>query len=74
MEDYTLIGRNGLSSTEKARELLDGAGINYHFAQADIDEGVLPQLIGGLTAFIGLEQIARAIYRHKRRALQPELV
>ena len=65
---YILIGREN-RDTDIARQLLSDAGVNYSFAHADISEGTLPQLVSGLSTFVGLEQISRLAKRAKRNHL-----
>ncbi len=62
---YILVGRDD-TKTELARKMLAEAGLAYRFAYADISEGPLPQLLGGVNAFIGLEQISRLAARVRR--------
>jgi hypothetical protein len=62
---YILIGRED-RDTNIARQLLSDAGVDYSFAHADISEGTLPQLVSGLSTFVGLEQISRLAKRAKR--------
>lgn len=62
---YILIGRED-RDTNIARRLLTDAGLQYSFAHADISEGTLPQLVSGLTTFVGLEQISRLAKRVQR--------
>ena len=60
-----LIGRED-RDTNIARQLLSDAGVEYRFAHADISEGTLPQLVSGLSTFVGLDQIARLAKRMQR--------
>lgn len=69
-EPFVLCGRED-EETQKAKELLDGVGIEYRFAHVESDE-LLPQLISGLTSFIGLEQIARVASYVKHKKSLPE--
>lgn len=61
---YILIGREN-RDTDIAKQLLNDAGVEYSFAHADISEGTLPQLVSGLSTFVGLEQISRLAKRAK---------
>ncbi|OHB77896.1 MAG: hypothetical protein A2Z25_07990 [Planctomycetes bacterium RBG_16_55_9] len=62
---YILVGRED-TKTVLARKMLNEAGVAYRFAYADVSEGPLPQLLGGLNTFIGLEQISRVVARVRR--------
>ncbi len=55
---YILIGDES-EDTTIAKELLDEAGIEYRFAYCRTMRGPLPQLVSGLTSFVGLGQISR---------------
>jgi len=59
---YILIGGED-RDTDIARQLLGDAGVDYSFAHADISEGTLPQLVCGLSTFVGLDQISRLAKR-----------
>ena len=61
-----LVGDEG-RDTQIAKKLLDEAGISYCFALADISEGTLPQLLSGLSNYVGLDQIGRMVERYKHR-------
>jgi len=62
---YILIGCEN-RDTDIAKQLLNDAGVEYSFAHADISEGTLPQLVSGLSTFVGLEQIFRLAKRVQR--------
>lgn len=66
---YILAGDMGQSDTRKAKELLDGAGIEYLFAAGDRMSEFLPQLSSGLVTYVGLERIANFVCRaeHERK-------
>ena len=59
---YILIGDES-EDTTVARELLDKAGIEYRFAYCRSMRGPLPQLVSGLSSFVGLGQISRVAKR-----------
>ena len=63
---YILIGDES-EDTTIARGLLDEAGIEYRFAYCRAMRGPLPQLVSGLTSFVGLGQISRIAKRSQKR-------
>lgn len=64
---YILIGDES-EDTTIAKELLDEAGIVYRFAYCRAMRGPLPQLVSGLTSFVGLGQISRIAKRAQNNA------
>ncbi len=59
---YILIGDES-EDTTTAKELLNQAGIEYRFAYCSAMRGPLPQLVSGLSSFVGLGQISRIAKR-----------
>jgi len=64
---YILIGDES-EDTNIAKELLDEAGIEYRFAFCRAMRGPLPQLVSGLSSFVGLGQISRVAKRAQNNA------
>jgi len=64
---YILIGDES-EDTTIAKELLDEAGIEYRFAYCRAMRGPLPQLVSGISSFVGLGQISRVAKRAQNNA------
>jgi hypothetical protein len=69
---YILIGDES-EDTTIARELLDNARIEYRFAYCRAMRGPLPQLVSGLSNFVGLGQISRVAKRAQNHAKSVEV-
>ena len=57
----------GDEDTKEAARLLDEAGFPYRYAHCNSLNGIMPQLLSGLTDYVGLGKIGRVARRYKQR-------